>query len=188
MGGHLTLEHLQTCSPWVNRFELLLETNYKLNNTSSSPISQEQNTMVARSRVGGRSTKRDSDRRKTNPYRPATSQQQEVPAGTVTAERAIAEYLALGVLRRMSQPETQLTWHWAPVFGRRKVDSGKIRMITHLRQLNSAWAQPPKFKTDNWQTVGECPSLNPHLTWGAVVDLSNFFFHLGLHPSARRWI
>jgi len=46
----------------------------------------------------------------------------------------------------------------------------------------------PKFKTDNWQTVGECLSLNPQLTWGAVVDLSNFFLHLGLHPSAGRWI
>jgi len=61
-------------------------------------------------------------------------------------------------------------------------------MITDLLQLNSAWIQPPKFKTDNWQTVGECLCLNPHLTWGAVVDLSNFFFHLGLHPIVGRWI
>jgi len=88
----------------------------------------------------------------------------------------------------MSQPETQSTRHWSPVFGRRKADSGKIRMITDLRQINSSWVQPPEFKTENWQTVGECLSLNPHLTWGAVVDLSNFFFHLGLHPSAGRWI
>jgi len=80
----------------------------------------------------------------------------------------------------MSQPDAQSTRHWAPVFGRRKAYSGKFRMITDLRQLNSAWVQPPKFKTDNWHTVGECLSLNPHLTWGAVVDLSNFFFHLGL--------
>jgi len=63
-------------------------------------------------------------------------------------------------------------------------------MISGLRQLNSAWVELPKFKTDKKQTVGECPSLNTHLTWGAVVDLSNFFFHLGLHPSAGRriWI
>jgi len=88
----------------------------------------------------------------------------------------------------MSQPETQSTRHWAPILGRRKSDSGKNRIITDLRQLNSARAQPPKFKTDNWQTVVDCLSLNPHLTWGAVVDLSNFFFHLGLHPSAGRWI
>jgi len=34
MGGHQTLEPLQSCSPCVNRIELLLETNSKLNNTS----------------------------------------------------------------------------------------------------------------------------------------------------------
>jgi len=60
--------------------------------------------------------------------------------------------------------------------------------MTDLRQLSSAWVQPPKFKTDNWPTVGDCLSTNPHLTWGAVVDLSNFFFRLCLHPSAGRWI
>ena len=36
--------------------------------------------------------------------------------------------------------------------------------------------------------MGECLALNPQLTWAVVVDLSNFFFHLGLHPSAGRWI
>jgi len=61
-------------------------------------------------------------------------------------------------------------------------------MITDLRQLNSSWVQPPKFKTDSWQTVGECLSLNPHFGWGAVVDPSNFFFHLELHPIAGRRI
>jgi len=88
----------------------------------------------------------------------------------------------------MSPQETQKNRHWSPVSGRRKAESGKIRMITDLRQLNSAWVQPRKFKTDNFQTVGECLCLNPHLTWGAVVDLSKFFFHLGLHLSAGRWI
>jgi len=141
--------------------------------------SQYRNTMVPRSRGGGRSTKCDPDGRTTNPYR---------PRAPPLLNEAIAEYLALSVLRRMNKPETQSTRHWALVFGRRKSDSGKIRMITDLRQLNSAWAQPPKFKTDNRQTVGDCLSFNTHLTWGAMVDLSNSFFHLGLHPSAGRWI
>jgi len=61
-------------------------------------------------------------------------------------------------------------------------------MITDWRKLNSAWVQPPKFKTENQQTKRESLSLNLHLTLGAVVDLSNFFFHLGVHPSAGRWI
>jgi len=43
--------------------------------------------MVARSRFGGQSTKCDSDGRKTNPYRPATSHKQEVHAGTPLHER-----------------------------------------------------------------------------------------------------
>jgi len=49
------------------------------------PKSQEQNTMGARSRAGGRCTKCDPDGRKTKLYRPATSQQQEVPACTAMA-------------------------------------------------------------------------------------------------------
>jgi len=80
----------------------------------------------------------------------------------------------LGALRRMTQQETQTNRHWSPVFGGRKTDSGKVQMISVLRQLNFAWVQPFRFKTDNFRTVGAC--LNPHLTWGAVVDLSNFFF------------
>jgi len=46
--------------------------------------------MVARSRGGGRfirSSQRDSSGRKTNPYRPATGKQQDVPAGIAIAER-----------------------------------------------------------------------------------------------------
>jgi len=70
------------------------------------------------------------------------------PRAPPLLNEAIAEYLALGVLQRMNQPETQSTKPWAPVFGRRKADSGNIRMITDLRLLNSAWAQPLKFKTD----------------------------------------
>jgi len=60
------------------------------------PNSKEQNTMVARSRGGGRSAKCDSGGRKTNPYRPATSQQQEVPAGTAIAQRGHRRVPRLG--------------------------------------------------------------------------------------------
>jgi len=52
--------------------------------------------MVARSRGGGRSAKCDSGGRKTNPYRVATSQKQEVPAGTAIAERGQRRVPGLG--------------------------------------------------------------------------------------------
>jgi len=110
--------------------------------------------MVARSQGGGRSTKCDLDGRKTNPYRPATSQQQEVPAGTAIAARGYRRVPGLG-----GAPENELAGdpihqHWAPVFGRRKEDSGKILMITHLRQLNSAWAQPAYSKSTTGKPSG----------------------------------
>jgi len=117
---------------------------------------------------------------------PGTSR--KFPRAQPSLNEAIADYLAWGVLRRMSQPDTQSTRRWSPVFSPRKAGIGKNLMITDLRQWNSAWFKPPNFKTSNWQTVGECMSLNPHLTWGAVVDLSNFFFHLVLQPSAGRLI
>jgi len=68
---------------------------------------------------------------------PANSR--KCPRAPPLLNEAIAEYLALGVLRRTSLLETQSTRHWSLVFGRRKADSGKIRMMTDLRQLNSAW-------------------------------------------------
>ena len=110
------------------------------------------------------------------------------PVGSLALNTAIEEYLQLGVIHRIDPPVAQQTRHWSPVFGRKKADSTKIRMITDLRKLNSVWRKPPTFKSDNWQTVGECLALNPQLTWAVVVDLSNFFFQLGLHPSAGRWI
>jgi len=48
------------------------------------------------------------------------------PRAPPLLNEAIADDLALGVLRRMNQPETQPTRHWAPVFVQRKADSGKI--------------------------------------------------------------
>jgi len=52
------------------------------------------------------------------------------PRAPPLLDEAIAEYLALGVIRRMSPQATQMTRHWSTVFGPRKADSGKIRMIT----------------------------------------------------------
>jgi len=152
------------------------------------PKSQNENIMVARSRGGGRFTKCIQVGVKPTLTALPPTNSKKCPRAPQLLNEAIAEYVAMGILRRMSQPEPQSTRHWSPSFRRCKAYSGKTRMIIVLRQLSSAWVQPPKFKTDNWQTVGECLSLDPHLTWGAVVDLLNFFFHLGGHPSVGRWI
>jgi len=71
-----------------------------------------------------------------------------------------------------------------PTQGGQRENSNDHRFATiKIRQGST-----PKFKTENWRTVRERLSLNPHLTWVAVVDLTNFFFQLGLHFSAGRWI
>jgi len=142
--------------------------------------------MVARSPGGGRFTTCNSIESKPNPHRPATSQQPGVPAGTAIAERGHRRVPGLGGAPEDEPAGDPSNRHCSLVFGRRRADSLKIRMSTDLRELHSAWVQPPKTKIDNWQTVEECLSLSPHLTWMAVVDLSNFFFHLRLHPSAGR--
>lgn len=119
---------------------------------------------------------------------PPPDNSRRCPWALATMNEFITEYLALGVLRRVTQQEAQKTSCWSLAFGQRRLESVKIRIITDLRQLHTACDQPPRFKTDSWQTVGDCLSLSLQLTWEAVVDQSNFFFHLGLRPSAGLWI
>jgi len=75
-----------------------------------------------------------------------TAHSRRCPRAPPSLNGAIAEYLALGVLRMMSQQKAQTTRHWSPVFGRRKADSGKLRVITDLRQQKSAWSTTPQIQ------------------------------------------
>jgi len=143
--------------------------------------------MVARSRGGGRSSMCNSSGRKTNPYRPATSQQQEVPACTAIAERGHR-----GVPRLGGDPENEpagdpIYQALGPII--RRTQSGERENSNNHRSapIEFRLGSTPQIQNRQLAHSGECLSLNPHLTWGAVVDLSNFFFNLGLHPSAGRW-
>jgi len=59
------------------------------------------------------------------------------PWAPASLDKTIAEYLALGEVRRKTQQETQENRNWSTVFRRSKEDSGNTRMITDQLQLNS---------------------------------------------------
>jgi len=139
MGEHKTLEPLQFCSPHSNRIEQLLEITLKMKNTSPSFQSRKQNSMVARSRGGADLLSAIQVGVKPTLTALPPANIRRCPRAPTLLNEATAEYLTLGVLRRMSSQETQTTRLWSPVSGQRKAESGKIRMITDLRHLNSAW-------------------------------------------------
>jgi len=134
IGGHQTLETHKTCSPRSNRIEQLLKINLNLNNKSSSYPNARGKTQFWRGHEAG------ADLFSAFQVGVMPSLTALPPANSPKCRRAppslnegIAEYLALGVLRRMTQHETQTTRHWSEVFGRSKADSERIRMITDLR-------------------------------------------------------
>jgi len=94
----------------------------------------------------------NSSRGQAKLHRPATGKQPEAPA-------------PLGVLRRVTQQKAQTKQAlvpsiWPTQGGERKNSNGHRFTTTHY-----AWVPPQKLKTDNWQTVGECLSLSPLVTW-----------------------
>jgi hypothetical protein len=99
----------------------------------------------------------------------------------------LEEYAALGVLQPLSSTQIIHTKYWVHTFSRPKANSHKLRLITNLKPLNQ-FLHTPSFKTDTWTTVTSVLKNNPDLKWAATLDLRNWFFHLGLHPQAQRWI
>ena len=106
---------------------------------------------------------------------------------TEELERTLLEYRDLGVVRPLSDVEVQKTQYWVSTFGRPKPNSTKIRLITDLRPVNFQF-QTPSFKSDNWSTALKILDPHPQLQWGVVLDLKNWFFHLGLDKASGRWV
>jgi hypothetical protein len=98
----------------------------------------------------------------------------------------IGEYLEDGTIRTLTQEEENRTRYWVPVFGRKKKDSTKIRLITDLRDLNNCH-NTPKHKAETWDNVLRVLS-NRKLTWGITMDIKGFFHHLEIHKSLQRWM
>ena len=73
------------------------------------------------------------------------------------------EYLQRGVLRKLTDAESQRTKTWTPVFGRPKKFSDKVRLITDLRELNRHH-QVPKHRPTTWREVLHTISKE-HLQW-----------------------
>ena len=100
--------------------------------------------------------------------------------------RTIGEYCQTGAIRKLTSDEQARTKTWVPIFPRLKKDSGKIRIITDLRELNQCHGTP-KHKPDNWKTVLNKIN-NRKLQWAIKLDLKGYYHHLKLHPNTQRWM
>ena len=100
--------------------------------------------------------------------------------------QTIGEYLAQGVLRKLTSAETARTRFWIPIFSRPKKEGNAIRVITDLRQLN-ACHDVQRHEAESWRQVSE--TLNdPRWSWALTLDLKSFFHHLEVHPKMQRWM
>ena len=99
----------------------------------------------------------------------------------------VQKYTDLGVIRPLSASEVLRTQNWVQTFGRPKPNSSELRLITDLRPLNQS-LQPQFFKGDHWGTVVQMLNDHPEHCWATTLDIKDFFFHLGLHRQAQRWI
>ena len=86
----------------------------------------------------------------------------------------------------MTAAEIINTRQWTPTTFREKKDSGKIRLITDLRDLNRCHTVP-KHRAETWSTLKNLLHEEEH-AWGITLDLQSFFHHLRVHPSIQRWM
>jgi hypothetical protein len=98
----------------------------------------------------------------------------------------IGEYLADGVITKLTEQQTQNTRYWIPIFGRQKKDSGKLRLITDMRDLN-ACHNIEHHRPQNWKQVVQLASEKKH-QWGITLDLKGYFHHLAIHKATKRWM
>jgi len=98
----------------------------------------------------------------------------------------IGEYLQSGAIKKLSPATARATRQWTPTLTREKKDTGKIRLITDLRDLNRCHTVP-KHRAETWSTLRALLREEVH-QWGITLDLKNFFHHLRVHPSIQRWM
>ena len=108
------------------------------------------------------------------------------PEDIEVVRTCVKEYLEQGAVVPLDNAQMVQTKYWVPIFTRAKKDSGKQRLITDLRLLNVC-SQPRSHKTQSWPQVMQVLRDN-NLSWGVKIDLKNWFHHLGVHQSTKRWL
>ena len=71
---------------------------------------------------------------------------------TEATAAAVQQYLDKGVLQPLSEDVQSRVRYWVPVFPRPKGNSGKVRLITDLRDLNNCH-NAPHHKQETWRTL-----------------------------------
>ena len=101
-------------------------------------------------------------------------------------QATIGQYLENDTIQKLPADKARKTRFWVHVFGREKKDSGKVRLITDFRPLN-ACQQVLRFKGTNWKHLMQTLQNHQETQWGLTLDLADWFHHLELHPSMKRW-
>ena len=102
------------------------------------------------------------------------------PLVSITAESARA-----GAVQPLAKAKIRRTRHWVPMSVIQKRGTGKDRLISQSNQVNSCF-DAPRFKPDSWKAVQEVLQ-DPTPTYGATMDMANWFHHLALSNRPRRW-
>jgi len=95
-------------------------------------------------------------------------------------KRYIKEQEDLGFIKEEETPPTVVS----PIFVIPKKEKGKWRVIIDLRYVNRS-QQPPKFKHENWETLGEMLRPGDFMTKG---DIKHGFHHLKMREEHSRFL
>ena len=104
------------------------------------------------------------------------------PADLQAAQQVLEDYARVGAVKEVPPDSDQFLVPWFII--RKQEETGeKVRLISDCRQLNLNLC-PPKFRLDHLQNI--FPVLKKGL-FAAKIDLQHAYFHLGIHPSKRKY-
>uniref|UniRef100_A0A3Q3ML23 ribonuclease H n=1 Tax=Mastacembelus armatus TaxID=205130 RepID=A0A3Q3ML23_9TELE len=112
-------------------------------------------------------------------YRPRIKQYPLKPDALQGIRPVVQEMLDAGILVRA--PEAQCN---TPIFPVKKADGRSWRMIQDLREVNKAVESRAPCVPDPHTLLNH---IKPEMKWFTVVDLSNAFFSIPVHPDSQGW-
>lgn len=115
---------------------------------------------------------------KTN-YRPRVKQYPLKPDAAEGIRPVINEMIEAGII--VEAPEAMCN---TPIFPVQKADKKTWRMIQDLREVNKAVESRAPNVPDPHTLMNQ---IKPNMKWFTVVDLSNAFFSIPVHPHSQGW-
>uniref|UniRef100_A0A671V7Q1 ribonuclease H n=1 Tax=Sparus aurata TaxID=8175 RepID=A0A671V7Q1_SPAAU len=112
-------------------------------------------------------------------WRPRVRQYPLIADALAGIQPVIKQLLHAGVIREC--PDSPCN---TPIFPGRKADGTNWRMVQDLRQINEAVQSRTPLVPDPHTLLN---TLRPENTFFTVIDLSNAFFYVPVHPDSQFW-